>query len=244
MRRNVGVASRHRLADEIERHGLPGDLGFRVDAGLGQRDLERDLWRRADAIGGDRLALHAREILDPGLLRGEQALATAMRADEQFDVKPLLQRLQPIADEARAGVRLAGGERLNQRLPARALIEQFDVEIVLGVKPLGHAEAERRMAGRHLRPGEADFRSRRRDGRGKHLDAQRARRSDGARRARRFQHRAARDGVLWLRIDHVHHLQLLLKRLRGLALRIDGAALRLQGRRKAGQNALATIEAD
>ena len=81
-----------------------------------------------------------------------------MRADEELDVEALLQRLQPVADQAGAGVRLAGGERLDQRLAAGALVEQLDVEIVLGVDALGDTEAERRMAGCDLGPGEPNFR--------------------------------------------------------------------------------------
>ena len=48
-------------------------------------------------------------------------------------------------------------KRLDQRLAACALIEEFDVEIVLGVDALGDAEAERRVAGGDLRPGEPIF---------------------------------------------------------------------------------------
>ncbi len=57
----------------------------------------------------------------PGFLRGEQAPAAAVRADEQLDVEALLERLQPVADQARAGVGLAGRERLDHRLAVRAL---------------------------------------------------------------------------------------------------------------------------
>ena len=88
-----------------------------------------------------------------------------MGADEELDVEALFERLQPVADQAGAGIGLAGGKRLDQRLAAGTLVEQLDVEIVLGVDALGHAEAERGMAGRHLRPGQADLRRRRCDGR-------------------------------------------------------------------------------
>ena len=103
-----------------------------------------------------------------------------MRADEQLDVEALLERLQPVADEAGAGVRLAGRERLDQRLAACALVEELNVEIVLGVEALGDAEAERRMAGRDFRPGEPDFRRRRGDRRREDLAAERADRSGDA----------------------------------------------------------------
>ena len=78
-----------------------------------------------------RLALDARDVRDARAFDGEQALAAAMRADEQLDVEALLKRLQPVADEAGAGIGLAGRERLDQRLAAGALIEQLDVEICL-----------------------------------------------------------------------------------------------------------------
>ena len=97
-----------------------------------------------------------------------------MRADEQLDVEALLERLQPVADETGAGVGLAGRERLDQRLAACALIEEFDVEIVLGVDALRDAEAERRVAGGHLGPGEPDLWRRRRDRRREDLAAQHA----------------------------------------------------------------------
>ena len=118
------------------------------------------LRRRADAVGGDRLPLTPAMSVMPEALRGEQALAAAVRADEQLDVEALFERLQPVDHEAGADIGLAGGERLDQRLAAGALVEQLNVEIVLGVDALGDAEAERRMAGRDFGPGEPDLRRR------------------------------------------------------------------------------------
>ena len=110
----------------------------------------------------------------PDAFEAKQALAAAMRADEELDVEALLERLQPVADQSGAGVGLAGRERLDQRLAAGALVEQFNVEIVLGVDALGDAEAERRMAGGDLGPGEPNFRRGRGDRRREDLAAERA----------------------------------------------------------------------
>ena len=116
-----------------------------------------------------------------------------MRADEQLDVEPLLQGLQPVADEAGAGVGLAGRQRLNQRLPARALIEELDVEIVLGVDALRDAEAERRMAGGDLGPGKADLRRGPRDRGREDAPAERAAPQRRRRRRRRPSARSRRE---------------------------------------------------
>src|ERR1700684_753855 len=78
-----------------------------------------------------------------------------MRSHEEFHVEALLQWLQPIPDQTGAGVRLAGGKGLDQGLTAGTLIKQLDVEIVLGIDSLGHAEPERRVARRNLGPGQA-----------------------------------------------------------------------------------------
>jgi hypothetical protein len=121
--REVRVAARDRFADEIERHRLPRHVGVRIDARLVERDLEGDLGRRAGRVGRDRLALDAGDIFDARGGRGEQALAAAMRADEQLHIEALLERLQPVADEAGAGVCFAGRQRLDQRLSARPLEE-------------------------------------------------------------------------------------------------------------------------
>jgi hypothetical protein len=160
-----------RFADQIEWDRLPGHVGLGIDASLEQRDLEGHLRRRADAVSRNRLALDARDVLDARSLRRQQTLAAAMRTDEQLHVEALLKRLEPIADEPGASVRLACRQGLDQRLAACALIEEFDVEIVLGVDALRDAEAERRVAGGHLSPGEPDLWRRRRDRRRKDLAA-------------------------------------------------------------------------
>ena len=117
-----------------------------------------------------------------------------MGADEELDVEALLERLQPVADEARAGVRLVGRERLDQRLAACALVVEINVEIVLGVDTLGDAEAERRMAGRDFRPGEPHFRRGRGDRGREDLAAERAGRGGDASRAGGLEKRCAARG--------------------------------------------------
>lgn len=54
------------------------------------------------------------------------------------------------------GFGLAGGERLNERLPACTLIEQLHVEPVLCIDALGKTKADGRMAGRDLGPFQLD----------------------------------------------------------------------------------------
>src|SRR6202034_1646549 len=90
----IGVAAIDRLADEIEWNRLPRHIRFRIDAGLRQRDLEGDLRRRTNAVSRNRLAFDAGEILHARCLGGEQTLAPAMRADEEFHIEALLQGLQ------------------------------------------------------------------------------------------------------------------------------------------------------
>src|SRR5580700_10252407 len=97
-----------------------------------------------------------------------------MRADEQLYVEALLKGLQPIADETGAGVRFARRQGLDQRLAACALVEEFDVEVVLGVDAFGDAESEWRVARCHLSPGEPDLWRRRSDRRRKDLPAEHA----------------------------------------------------------------------
>ena len=114
-----------------------------------------------------------------------------MRANKQLHIEALLERLEPIAYKASTGISLAGRERLDERLSAGALEEQFDVEIVLGVDALGDAEAERRMAGRDLRPGEPNFRRRAGNGRRENLLAKNASGAGDADSTRGLEKRAA-----------------------------------------------------
>jgi hypothetical protein len=76
-----------------------------------------------------------------------------VRPHDQFDVKPLLERLQPVEDQARANIGLVGGEGLDQGLAAGTLEEQFHVDILASVEPFGDAKRQRRMTGRHFGPG-------------------------------------------------------------------------------------------
>src|SRR6202044_2027328 len=65
-------------------------------------------------------------------------------------------------------------ERLDQRLAACALVEEFDVEVVLGVDAFRDAESKRRVARGDLSPGEPDLWRRRSDRWRKDLPAQHA----------------------------------------------------------------------
>lgn len=157
MDERIGLAALDCLAEQVERRHRPVDVPLGIEARLRQRDLERMLRRARRIIGDDRLALEAGERRDAGFLRGEQTRAAAMRADEQLDVEPLLQGLQPVEQQPGAGIGLVGRERLDESLAACALIEEFDVEIVLGIEALGETEGQRTMAGRDLCPGEAQL---------------------------------------------------------------------------------------
>ena len=64
-----------------------------------------------------------------------------MRAHEELYVKPLFQWLQPVTNEAGTCICFACCKRLNKGLAAGTLVEQVNVEIVLGVEALGHAKA-------------------------------------------------------------------------------------------------------
>ena len=54
-----------------------------------------------------------------------------MRTGKQAHVEPLLDRLQPIVEQARTGLGLAGGERLDERLAEPAPDTIFIVDDVL-----------------------------------------------------------------------------------------------------------------
>ena len=78
----IGVATVDRLADKIERDGFPSHVRFRIDAGFGQRHLERDLRRGADPVCRDRLALHTGNVFDAAKL-SMQASAGNRHASQQ-----------------------------------------------------------------------------------------------------------------------------------------------------------------
>jgi len=111
-----------------------------------------------------------------------------MRADKQLDVETLLQRLQPVTDQTRADIGLAGGERLDQGLTAGTLVKQFDVQVMLGVDAFGDPEAERRMTRRHLGPGQSDLGSGTCDRGRREAADQSSSRCGNAGSPRRFQH--------------------------------------------------------
>ena len=168
----IGVAALDRFSHEVERHVDPLDVLLRVESRLCQGDRESDLRRRARFPGGDAFALDLRQVGDAGGFRGHEALAPAMRADEQLDVEALFQRLQPIQHEAGADIGLVGRERLDERLPAGALVEQLHIDILPRIEALGDSEGQRRVAGRDLRPGEPHLRGRTGDRRREELGAE------------------------------------------------------------------------
>ena len=61
----VCLSARNRLADQIERHDLPGHVVLGIDAGLEDRNLEHRLRRSAHDVSGDRLTLEILEVLNP-----------------------------------------------------------------------------------------------------------------------------------------------------------------------------------
>jgi hypothetical protein len=59
-----------------------------------------------------------------------------MSTGDDLDVKALLQRLQPAQRHADAGIGFAGRNRFQQLIGRTAEIDQFNIEILLGEKPL------------------------------------------------------------------------------------------------------------
>ena len=93
-----------------------------------------------------------------------------MGAGGDLDVKALLQRLQPAQRHAEARIGLAGRDRLQQLIGRAAVVDQFDVEIVLLEEAVIDRDRQRREADRAGIPRQFQFarraRQRRRVGRG------------------------------------------------------------------------------
>jgi len=70
-----------------------------------------------------------------------------------LDVKSLLQRLQPAQGHAEAGIGLARGDGFQQLIGRTAVIDQFDVEIVLLEEAVIDRDRKRREAHRAGIPG-------------------------------------------------------------------------------------------
>ena len=68
----------------------------------------------------------------PDVAACEEPDAAAVDRGGDVDVEALLQRLQPAQRHADAGIRLAGGDRLEELVGRAAEIDQLDLEIVLG----------------------------------------------------------------------------------------------------------------
>ncbi len=142
----IGLAASNAFCDEIEGEDFPGDVMLGIKAGLGERNRERDARGGGDIESADRLALEVGERPDAGVLLDQQTLAAAVRAVEELDVEALFDRLQPVVKQAGTGLGFVSGERLDECLTAGALVEEFDVQSVLGIYALGQSEAHRRVA--------------------------------------------------------------------------------------------------
>jgi len=125
-----------------------------------------------------------------------------MRAHEQFDVEALFERLQPIAEQTRSRIGLAGRKRLNHRLAIRSEGVEFNIEIVLGVNALRHAEPEWRMTCGDVSPGEAKLWRRTGDGWREHPAAERAGRGGEADGSNGFENSAARQRLDLRSLSH------------------------------------------
>ena len=88
-----------------------------------------------------------------------------MRTGRDFDVKPLLQRFQPAQRHAEAGIGLAGSDRFQELVGRTAVIDEFDVEIVLLEKAVVDRHGNRREANRAGIPREFQFARRAYNGR-------------------------------------------------------------------------------
>ena len=80
-----------------------------------------------------------------------------MGSGGDLDVKALLQRLQPAQRHAEPRIGLAGRDRLQQLVRRAAVIDQFDVEIVLLENAVIDRNRQRREADRAGVPGQFQF---------------------------------------------------------------------------------------
>ena len=137
MRERIGRQERLNLAlldrevEKIARIGAPIDILVGIDALLGELDREEILVGSGEIADGDDLALEIGELVDAGIGARQHPHAAAMGARGDLDVKALLQRLQPAQRHAEPGIALAGGDRFQQLVGRTAVIDEFDVEIVL-----------------------------------------------------------------------------------------------------------------
>ena len=121
---------------------------------LGELDREEVLVGTGEIADRDDLALEIRELVDAGIDAGQHAHAAAMGAGRDLDVKSLLQRLEPAQRHAEPGVALAGRDGLQQLIGRAAVVDEFDVEILLLEETVVDGDRHRRKAHRAGVPGE------------------------------------------------------------------------------------------
>ena len=71
-----------------------------------------------------------------------------MRACYDLDVKPLFERLEPAQCHAKAGIGFTGRDGLQQLVGGAAVVDEFDVEILLLEKAVVDRDRHRREADR------------------------------------------------------------------------------------------------
>ena len=71
-----------------------------------------------------------------------------MRPCRDLDVKSLLQRLQPAQRHAEARIGFSGGNGFQQLVGRAAIVDQFDVEVLLLEETVVDRHRERRKADR------------------------------------------------------------------------------------------------
>ena len=135
----------------------PVDFLVRIDAELGKLDREEVLVGSGEIADGDDLALEIGELVDAGIGARQHAHAAAMRARRDLDVKALLERLEPAQRHAEPGIALAGGDRLQQLVGRAAVVDEFDVEILLLEEAVLDRDRNRREADRAGVPRKLQF---------------------------------------------------------------------------------------
>ena len=94
------------------------------------------------------LPLRSATSLMPAVGGRQQAHAAAVQAGDDLDVEALLHRLQPAQRHADGGVGLAGRERFQQLIGRAGIIDEIDVEPVLGEETLVLGDRDGEQAGR------------------------------------------------------------------------------------------------
>ena len=103
------------------------------------------------------LPLRSASLSTPEFGLRQHAHAAAMRAGGDLDVKALLQRLQPAQRHAEAGVGFAGRDGLQQLVGGAAVVDEFDVEVMLLEEAVVDRDWHRREADRAGIPRKLQF---------------------------------------------------------------------------------------